>query len=277
MRLRILDDLGAIKLSDITRVHLQDVADRMLADGADASTIRNTFLPLWAIYRRALARGEVAIKPTAGLTRPAVRGRRDRIASPAEAAALLSALESERDRAIWAAALSAGLRLGELQALRDKDVDLQAGVIRVERSWDKREGVIEPKSRAGKRKVPIVAALRAHLAAQMLRCGNASGLFFGYGERPFNRDQLVARAEAAWKKAGLERIGLHEARHTCASIFIAAGVNIKALSSYLGHASITITLDRYGHLIPGNEDEAVSLVDRYLDGSSARADSASIQ
>jgi integrase len=54
-------------------------------------------------------------------------------------------------------------------------------------------------------------------------------------------------------------------RHTCASIFIAAGVNAKALSTFLGHASISITLDRYGHLMPGSGDEAVALVDAYLE------------
>jgi integrase len=91
-----------------------------------------------------------------------------------------------------------------------------------------------------------------------------AGCFFGEGERPFDRDQLVARALKAWKAAGLAPIGLHEGRHTCASIFIAAGVNVKALSSYLGHASIAITLDRYGHLMPRNEGEAVGLVDAYL-------------
>ncbi len=67
----------------------------------------------------------------------------------------------------------------------------------------------------------------------------------------------------------LEPIGLHECRHSCASIFIAAGVNAKALSTYLGHASITITLDRYGHLFPGNEGEAVALVDAYLERTTA--------
>ena len=51
---------------------------------------------------------------------------------------------------------------------------------------------------------------------------------------------------------------------------IAAGVNAKALSSYMGHSSITITLDRYGHLMPGNEDAAAELLDAYL----ARADTA---
>jgi len=48
-------------------------------------------------------------------------------------------------------------------------------------------------------------------------------------------------------------IGLHESRHTFASLMIAAGVNAKALAVYMGHASVTITLDRYGHLMPGNE------------------------
>jgi len=56
----------------------------------------------------------------------------------------------------------------------------------------------------------------------------------------------------------------HECRHTFASLMIAAGVNAKALSSYLGHASVTITYDRYGHLMPGNEEEAAELLDAYL-------------
>ena len=64
-----------------------------------------------------------------------------------------------------------------------------------------------------------------------------------------------ARADKAWTTAGLAFIGLHESRHTFASLMIAAGVNAKALSTYLGHASVTITLDRYGHMRPGNEEE----------------------
>lgn len=264
MRLRVLVEFGGARLSDITHVTVQDLADRMLADGLNASTIRNTLMPLRAIFRRALARGDVSVNPIAGVELPSVRGKRDRIASPIETAALLAAL-SEEDQAVWATAFYAGLRLGELWALRDADVDLEVGVIRVERSWDRREGVIEPKSRAGRRAVPIVAALRSHLAARKLRRGKGSALFFGEGSRPFNRDQLVVRAVKAWTKAELAPTGLHEGRHTFASILIAAGVNAKALSTYLGHSSIQITLDRYGHLMPGNEDEAVALVDAYLE------------
>ena len=263
MRLRVLPELGGARFNEITRLSVQDFADQMLATGLDASTMRNTLIPLRAIYRRALARGEVAINPVAGVELPSVRGRRDRIASPTEAAALIEAVP-EVDRAVWATAFYAGLRLGELTALRDGDIDLELGVIRVERSWDPHEGIIEPKSRAGRRAVPVVTALRPHLAARSLRRAGPSAFFFGDSGRPLNRNALVNRAHRAWKKEGLNPIGLHECRHTFASILIAAGVNAKALSTYLGHSSIQITLDRYGHLMPGNEDEAVVLVDAYL-------------
>jgi integrase len=73
------------------------------------------------------------------------------------------------------------------------------------------------------------------------------------------------RAVTAWRHAGLKPIGLHECRHTFASLLIAAGVNAKAITAYLGHASIRTTFDLYGHLMPGNEDEAVALVDAYLE------------
>jgi integrase len=281
MRLRMLDELGGSKLSDIPRVQVQDFADGMIAGGLDPSTVRNALMPLRAIFRRAVSRGEIAVNPTAGIELPAVRGKRDRIASPTEAAALVEALE-EDDRALWATAFYAGLRLGELRALRDEDVDLETGVVRVERAWDPKEGPIEPKSRAGRRSVPIVASLRSHLAARRLRRGGAEGLFFGEGERPFDDGAAHDRARKAWRqlearlreadpKASVQTIGFHEARHTCASLFIAAGVNAKALSTYLGHSSIQITLDRYGHLMPGNEVEAVALVDAYLErATSAR-------
>ncbi len=65
-------------------------------------------------------------------------------------------------------------------------------------------------------------------------------------------------------------IGLYECRHRFASLMIAAGVNAKALSTCMGHANIATTLDRYGHLMPGNEDEAAQLLDAYL----VRADTA---
>jgi len=275
LRLRILPELGHVRLGDITRRDVQAIADKMLASGCDASTIRNALMPLRVIYRRALEDGDVAISPCSNLRLPAVRGKRDRIASPAEAAEILAALP-EQDRPLWATAFYAGLRRGELMALRWEDFDLVANVLRVERSWDERDGLIEPKSSAGRRTVPIPAVLREYLLAQKMRAGRPdTGLVFGATpERPFTPSAVWRRARDARKAANakkelgeqkLDPIGLHDARHTYASLMIAAGVNAKALSTYMGHASVMITLDRYGHLMPGNEEEAASLLDAYLE------------
>jgi integrase len=263
LRLQVLPDLGAHKLARITRTDLQALVDRLHAAGMAPATIRNAILPLRAIYRRACAREGLAVNPASGLELPAVRGRRDRIASPDEADKLLAALP-EQDRAIWATAMYAGLRLGELRALRHEHVDIRAGLIRVEASWDAFEGLIEPKSRAGKRSVPIPRVLSAHLARHRLAYG-ASGLVFGRTpDTPFHPTTINGRARRAWKAAGLAPITLHESRHTFASMMIAAGVNAKALSTYMGHAGVAITYDRYGHLMPGNEAEAAGLLDAYL-------------
>ena len=95
---------------------------------------------------------------------------------------------------------------------------------------------------------------------------------FGIGpSRAVPPTVLAYRADKAWEKTKLDRITLHECRHTFASPMIAAGVNAKALSTYMGHANIGITLDRYGHLIPGNEDEAAGLLDAYLEQAKAAA------
>jgi integrase len=114
----------------------------------------------------------------------------------------------------------------------------------------------------------VPAALRKHLLEHRLARGRRSGLFFGRPNgRPFSNQSLSQRAARTWRAAGLEPIGLHECRHTFASLMIAAGVNAKALSTFLGHASVTITLDRYGHLFPGSEKEAAGLLDSYLERS----------
>lgn len=114
--------------------------------------------------------------------------------------------------------------------------------------------------------------LRSYLAEHRLRSHDLSGLAFGAGGRPTGATSVRKRSAKAWKDAGLEPITLHEARHTFASLMIAAGVNAKALSTYMGHANIAITLDRYGHLMPGNEAEAATRLDAYLEqAETARA------
>src|SRR3954469_2694741 len=178
---KIVPELGRLRLSALTRAAVQDLVDRLVASGLKPSTVRNAILPLRAIYRRALARSEVLVNPTLGLALPSGSGRRERIARPAEAHELIAAL-SEGDRALWATALYAGLRRGELRALRWADVDLANGVIHVRRVWDDVGSELRPKARAGVRKVPIATALRRHLVEVH---EGSTGLTFGIDpERP---------------------------------------------------------------------------------------------
>jgi integrase len=283
MRLRVLPAFGHVKLSAVPRADVQAFADRLTDDGASASTVQNTLDPLRVLFRRALRRDLIAVDPTDGLELRRKRGKRDRIAPPAEAAALLAALPDE-DRALWATAFYGGLRRGELRALRWTDVDLDARRIRVEREWDDHEGELdEAKSEAGRRTVPLVPQLVVELRAHLLRTGRrGDALVFGRTDtEPFIPTTVRSRALRAWaaenarrtreaEEAGVEpelltAISLHEGRHTCASTFIAAGASPKAIQSLMGHATIQMTFDQYGHLFPDDLDAAAELAGAFID------------
>jgi integrase len=284
----VLDDLGQHRLSDIRRADLQALVDRLAGEGKSGSTVRNVLMPLRAIYRHALERDEVTVNPTHNLRLPNGSEPRDRAATASEAAELLTALPADL-RPIYATAFYAGLRRGELRALKWDDLDLAAGKISVRRGWDDVAGEIAPKSRKGVRTVPIVAVLRdiltEHKAAQTGREGGyALGSIHG---QPFTPSNVIRRAHAAWdsanekrieehKKSGasgkptlLKPIGLHECRHTFVSLMHDAGLTLERIGDYVGHSSAYMT-DRYRHLLDGHEDEAARLFDAYL----ARANTA---
>ncbi|HET8814969.1 MAG TPA: site-specific integrase, partial [Solirubrobacterales bacterium] len=275
---RVLPEFGEARLSELTRAEVQNFVDKLLGEGLSPSTVGNTLNPLQAIYRHAVRRDLVAVNPTREVELPADRSRRDRIASAAEAERLLVALPVA-DRPIWATAFYAGLRRGELQALRPSDVNLSSSEITVNRSWDQYEGPIPTKSRAGRRTVPIIGVLQTYLEAMETDTG--SELLFGRkGGEPFAPKSISERAGRAWDKANqrereaakqdgrepilLRPITLHECRHTFASLLIDAGVNAKAIQAFMGHSTIEETFSRYGHLMPGARDQARELVDAYL-------------
>ncbi len=283
---RLLPAFGDRRLSDVERRDVQGLADRLTSEGLSASTVQNTLDPLRVIYRRAIRRDEgVTADPTEGLELRRPDGQRDRIAAPDEAAALIAALP-DSEHALWACAFYAGLRRGELQALRWSDVDLAGRVIRVELGWDAIEGAQSVKTSAGERRVPILDPLMGPLVAHKARTGrDGDQLAFGSSPvRPFSPETVRRRSLRAWgwrevpnpreegpkmlwmkaRPDALQPITPHEARHTCASILIAAGVNPKALSVIMGHSTIAMTFDTYGHLMPGGLDEAAADANAYL-------------
>jgi integrase len=119
--------VGPYPLGELRRGQVQRLADKLLNDGYDPSTVRNMLMPLRVIYRRAVRLEDTAHNPTANLELPAVEGKRERIASPQEAARLIDALDD--DKALWACAFYEGLRRGELAALRVRDLDLDTAGI----------------------------------------------------------------------------------------------------------------------------------------------------
>jgi integrase len=288
---RLLPTLGGMRLSDVERRDVQELANRLTSEGLSASTVQNTLDPLRVIYRRAIRDEEVTADPTERLELRRPDGRRERIADPAEAAALIAAIP-EGERALWACAFYAGLRRGELRALRWGDVDLPARVIHVSRGWDAIEREQAVKSAAGNRRVPILEPLAGELAAHKLRTeGSSDALVFGRtAAEPFNPETVRRNALVAWgwqevpnneadgprtilakaRDDAQQPITLHEARHTCASLLIAAGVNAKALSVIMGHATIAMTFDVYGKLMPGGLDEAAAAANAYLAGDGRR-------
>ena len=132
--------------------------------------------------------------------------------------------------------------------------------------------MITPKSRSGNRRVPITNTLRRELLTHKLHQGASNGFVFPSlrdPDKPFNPSTLKLHTAKASTTKNLTPIGLHECRHSYAAYMIAAGINTKALSTYMGHSTITITLDRYGHLLPGNEHEAAQLLDNWLTTATA--------
>ena len=270
LRDHVYKQMGARRLAGVRRQHVQALADHLAAEKKKPSTIRNVLMPLRVVFRRAIRDGVVAANPTTGIDLPADDGRRDRFATPEEAAALLAALEP-RDRAPWALALYAGLRLGEVRALEWSDVDLDAGELHVRRAWCNRtKQVTRPKTPAAERTVPIAGELRRILLEHRLVTGRVGrGLVVtAEGGGVESADRISDRAAAAWKAAKLEPLTMHDARHTYASLMILAGVQITALARFMGHTSITTTVDRYGHLYPSERQTAAAALDRLLEGTS---------
>lgn len=267
MRKRVLPDHGTLALASITAAGLRKLVATMREDKLSASAIRNTINPLRALFRDVEEIAGVALpNPTTGLRLPTVNAKRteDRMPTPEQAAALIEAAPA-RDRAIWATAAWAGLRRGELRALRVSDIDFASSKIKVRRSWDRVEKDIDPKSDAGARDVPIFAQLRPLLEAAV-KDKAPNVLIFGTSTGgPFDPSDLTRRADKTWKE--IDRYTLHELRHGFASVCIEADVNAKRLQTWMGHSKITTTFDLYGRLLDRSEAESVAKVDDYLSGT----------
>lgn len=278
--------LGRLRLGDVRRADTQALVDRLHQQGLSGSTIRNKLDPLRVVYRRALQDDEVTRNPAEKLRLPALDPTPRRVANPDRVGVLLVALPPG-ERAAWSTAFYAGLRAGELRALRWRHVDFDHGVIRVEAGWDDQEGEQDTKTAAGARTIPLVGRLRADLASHKLLTGRqADDLCFGRtATSAFVRSTLRSRALKAWgwkqvlnpkatspkhlwvkaRPDALEPLTPHEGRHCCASYLAAAGLTPKETQTAMGHADIRTTMNVYAKAVPGWEEGATVKLDAYLD------------
>ena len=192
---------------------------------------------------------------------------------------MLEAARGHRLEALYMLALSTGMRQGELLALKWDDVDLEGGVLRARRTLTKTGKVYaigEPKTKNSRRVIRLsgaaVEALRGHLSRQlgeMERMGSLyrpGGLVFatevGTIINPSNVRNRSLRL--LLKAAGLRPVRFHDLRHTCATLLLSKNVNPKSVSEMLGHASVSITLDVYSHLMPDMQDKAAKALEEIL-------------
>src|SRR3954449_13171834 len=261
LKYHVLPVFGPQHASEITELDWQAWIDQLARRGLARSTIAKHISVASDIYAWASApsRRLVSRNPLRLVELPPNDEKpRLRVALAPEAAALLAALQSE-DRVPYAIAFYAGLRRSEIDRLEWPDVrdgDRIATRILVRRS----------KSEAGtRRRPPIAENLRAVLADAWERQGRPrEGKVI---DRRVRSGKIAARGEKAWDAAGLNRITLHECRHTYASLLMAAGSTIKELMEFMGHADLQ-TVNRYVKLLPqpGEDDAADSAQRRSATG-----------
>ncbi|MEO1921835.1 MAG: tyrosine-type recombinase/integrase [Sphingomonadaceae bacterium] len=261
VRLHIEPLLGGEKLSRLTRPKVEAFRDTLLESRSRSlatKAIRGLSMILGDSQRRGLVAQNVArdVKVDKG------DRERERVEIPTKAE-LRALLEHASDdfRPFITLAIFSGLRASELRGLRWQDVDLKGGTVTVAQRADKYCEIGPPKSRAGRRTVPLPPKVVTELKAWKLRCPvgelglafpNKVGGVQDYGHllrRRFYPLQVEAGIVDREGEAVKPRYGLHALRHAAASAWIAQGIDLKRLQVWLGHTSIELTLDVYGHLI----------------------------
>jgi len=281
--LHIAPILGALRLSQLTVPLVRGFEDRLRRDGRSPAMVRKVRRSLGGILADAQERGLVAQNVVYSLRKNRRSRRADGngklkigidIPAPAEMRAIIGKLDTAagRYRPVLLTAIFTGLRASELRGLRWDDVDLKTGEIHVRQRADRYGKIGRPKSEAGERTVPLppmlVAALREHRLASPR---SELGLVF-----PNDRDGVDHRNSIVYRgfhpaqvaagvvdqHGGAKYKGLHALRHFYASWCINRRVDgglelpLKVVQARLGHSSIQMTADRYGHLFPSADDGA---------------------
>lgn len=276
----IVPGIGDVRVQDLTTIGITQWYRSLTAAGVGNSALLQVHQRLRQALDAAVDWGIVAVNPALRATRPAVRHERFAVWTPEEGARFLAATAGSRHHSLYVLALATGMRVGELSGLRWQDVDLERRTLGVRQQVIYVGGqgfvVSEPKSEAGRRTIALpeeaVVALRRQrvrqneerLAAPDWRHGDL--VFARPNGDPVYGQKLRLAFDADVARAGVPAIRMHDMRHTHATWLLQAGVPVKVVSERLGHASITMTLGTYAHVLPGMQERAADVVQDVLTG-----------
>ena len=273
--------IGSLKMPELTTPVVQQFADDLLGARKDIpkrsrAMVRKVRTTLSTMVGWAQRRGLIAVNPTEAVAVPTRRGEDTEVTIPtrAQIRAMVEAAAGYW-RPFNLTAIFTGLRASELRGLAWKHVDLKAGMVSVRQRADFRGALGPPKSAAGRREIPlppiVINALREH----KLSCPKSeAGLVFPTRNgRVLMHTNLVEQAfKPMMKAAGLmmpneisrggESVPLftfHALRHAAASLFIDENMTPKRVQKLMGHSSIKVTYDTYGHLFPDTEDSTETM------------------
>lgn len=287
VRLHLNPEVGHIRAAKLQPRDLDSMYRRLIESGMSPTTCGHLHRALHAALKLGMQR-DMLYRNVAELTcapRPAAHDVKP--LSIEQVRDLIEAAEADPLGALFTVAVTTGLRQGELLGLRWDSVDLDARKLEVvgslQRIPDRGLEIVEPKSKSSRRSVHLpsvaVEALRRHRvaqAAERLRVGpgwNDLDLVFPNSlGRPMNAANLIRRSFHPFlERAGLPTIRFHDLRHTCATLHLADGANIKVVAEMLGHSDVTTTLRTYSHVMPTMQADAVRAFDARLDLRSSEA------
>ena len=256
LRNHVMPTFGDIALAKIDKLLVQSWVRDLVTKGLHPSTIKECYRILRSVMNEAADARLIVESPCRNVTLPRVPKTEQRFLSAVEVEKLVAAIDTPF-RALVFSAVYLGCRWGELVGLKRQHLNLLKREARIVGTLEEVPGgvryVQETKTSASRRTIDIPDFLADLLAAHLKNARDSEFVFCTKDGSPIRRSNFRQRVwKPAVKNSGLDpNLRFHDLRHTCASLLIEQGAHPKEIQARLGHSTITTTLDRYGHLMPG--------------------------
>ncbi|HSH58739.1 MAG TPA: site-specific integrase [Acidimicrobiales bacterium] len=264
IRTHVLPAFGPVPIGRITHLDVRTWVAELTARGLAPATVQKAYQTLSKVLRAAVDANLISHSPCRNVPLPKVERQEMRFLTPPEVATLSGTI-TPRYRALVLFDAYCGLRLGELAGLRRSRLDLLRSQVRVAEIAVEVRGELTfgvPKTKAGRRTVPVprfvAEELNTHLA-EFVGAAPEALVFPGADGGALRSNAWRSRHwRPAVRAAGLEPLRPHDLRHTAVSLWIAAGASPNQIATWAGHTSVSVVLDRYGHLFPGHEEAVLA-------------------